>query len=70
MFRFIKKFFIQLISTCTIGSFGESLVSNSKEPIKCVSVNNQCKATPTLVNINSNGIFNPTNFSVNKCGGS
>ena len=32
--------FIGILSACTIGSFGESLVSNSKWPIKCVSLNN------------------------------
>ena len=34
------KIFIALLSPCTIGSFGESFVSNSKGPIKCVSLNN------------------------------
>ena len=33
--------FIGLLSTCAIESFGESLASNSKGSIKCVSPNNQ-----------------------------
>ena len=63
--------FIGLLSVCTIGSFGESLVSNSKGPIKCVTLNNRpCHAIPTLVNINSDGtLFYPFTVSVNKCGG-
>ena len=54
-----------------IGSFFESLVSNSKGPIKCLSLNKHlCQARPTLVNINLL-IFNVCSFtvSVNKCGG-
>ena len=48
MFRFIKKMFIRLLSACTKGSFGESLVSNSKEPLKCLTLNNgPCQARPT-----------------------
>ena len=39
MFVFIKKMLIGLSSACTIGSFGASLASNRKEPIKCVSRN-------------------------------
>ena len=42
--------FIGLSSVCAIGSFGASLASNYKEPINCVSLNNQpCKAGPTVV---------------------
>ena len=37
MFEFIKKMFIGL---CTIGSFGPSIVSNTKEPIKWLTLNN------------------------------
>ena len=67
-----KKMFIGLLSVCTIGSFGESLVSNSKGPIKCVTLNNRpCQAIPTLVNINSDEtLFYPFTVSVNNCGGS
>ena len=36
MFGFIKKMFIGLSSICAVGSFCESLVSNSKGSIKCV----------------------------------
>ena len=30
MFGLIKKLFVRLLSVCTIGSFGTSLVSNNK----------------------------------------
>ena len=72
MFAFIYKMFIRLLSTCTIGSFGESLVSNSKGRLKFISLNNQpSQARPTLVNINSNQpLYYPFTVSVNKCGGS
>ena len=51
----LKKVFIGLLSVCSTGSSGESLVSNSKGHIKYVSLNNwPCPARPTLVNINSN----------------
>ena len=47
-----------LLSTCTVGSIDASLASNSKESIKCVSLNNEpCQARPTPVNINSNQVF-------------
>ena len=43
-----------MLSVSTTGSFRESLVFNSKGPIKCKSLNNQpSKARPTFVNINS-----------------
>ena len=43
------------ISACKIVRFDESLTSNSKGPIKSVSLNNQPRqATPTLVNTKSN----------------
>ena len=38
MFWFIKKIAIGLLSVCTIGIFGDSLVSNSKGTIKWVSL--------------------------------
>ena len=42
--------FIELLSTCAILSFGESLAFNSKRPIKYVSVNNHpCQANRKLV---------------------
>ena len=42
MFGFIfKKLFIALLSACTIGSFGASLASNCKKPLKFLSLNNQ-----------------------------
>ena len=38
----------------TIGKFGESLVSNSKGPVECLTFNNRpCQPRPTLVNVNS-----------------
>ena len=48
MFKFIEKMFIGLSSICTIGSFGESLASNSKVSRKCVSlINWPCQARTT-----------------------
>ena len=48
------KILIGLLNVCTKASFCESLVSNSKGPIKCVSLNNHpCQARPKLVNMNS-----------------
>ena len=38
IFRYIKKIFIELLSVCAVGSFGESLAPNSKGPVKCVSI--------------------------------
>ena len=63
--------FIGLLSVYTIGSFGESLLSNSKGPVKCVSLNKHpCQASPKIVIIISNeGFFDLSTFSVNKCGG-
>ena len=65
MFGFINKMFIGLISTCTRGSFCESLVFNSKGSIKCLSLNKQpCQASPTLVDIKPDEtLFDP--FSTN-----
>ena len=52
-----------------MGSFGASLASNYKEPIKYISLNNQ--ARPTIVNINYDETrFYPFTVSVNKCVGS
>ena len=64
--------FIGLLIVCTIGSFGDSLVSNPKGPIKCASLNNHlCQARPALINLNSDEtLFYPFTISVNKCGGS
>ena len=71
LYLFLKKF-IELLSVYAIGSFGESLLSNSKGLLKCVSLNNRsCQTRPILVNINSNQpLYCPFTFSVNKCGGS
>ena len=50
-FGLIKKMFIGLFNVYSIGSFRESLVSNSIKPIKCVFLNNHpCQARPRLVN--------------------
>ena len=50
--------FIELLSGCTIECFGESLVSNSKGPIKRVSWNNDLyQARPSLVNNYSDETF-------------
>ena len=68
----LKKNFIGLLSICAIGSFGDTLVSNSKRPIKCVFLSiYPCQARPTLVNINSDKtLFYPFTVTFNKCGGS
>ena len=45
---------VGLLSNYTIWSFGKSLASNSKWPMKCISLNNQiCQTRPMLVKINS-----------------
>ena len=41
MFEFIFKMFIGSLSICKIGSFGEYLVSNSKAPMKCLTLKYQ-----------------------------
>ena len=49
MFGFIFKMFIGLLSACTKRRFGESLVWNSKGPIKCVTLNNRsCQARSNI----------------------
>ena len=70
MFGFIKQMFFRLLRVCTMKGFGESLVSNSKGPIKYVSLDNQSyQARPKLVHINSNQtFFYPFAANVNKCG--
>ena len=72
MFRFIFKMFIGLLSLCTIGNLGESLISYSKGLIKRLTLNNgPCQARPTLGNISSNEThFYLFTVSGNKCGGS
>ena len=41
-----------------MGSFVESLASNSKGHVKCASLNNQpCQARPTIVDIDLNDIL-------------
>ena len=47
-----------LLSAPIIGSFGESLFSGLKRPIKYACLNNQLsKARPAIVNINSQKSF-------------
>ena len=72
MVWFIKKMFIGLLSIWTMWSFGESLVSNSKVPIKYVSLNNYlCQATVTLVNVSSSEtLVYLVTVSVDNCIGS
>ena len=57
IFWFIKKEkIIRLLYVCTIAS--GSLVSNSQEPITCLSLTNRpCQVRPTLVCISSTKIF-------------
>ena len=64
--------FIGILSVCTIGSSGESLVSNSKRPIKCLLLNiHLCQARPRLVDMNyDETLFYPFTVIVKKCGGS
>ena len=48
----LLKIFIWLSIICTARSFGGMLASNSKEPRKCVSLNNQpCKVGSALLTI-------------------
>ena len=60
MFEFIKKVFVvaMLFSNCNA--------------LKCVSINNQdCRARPEVININSNEpLFYPYSILVSKCSGS
>lgn len=59
--------FIELFGVFIIISFGESLFSNSKRNIKCLTFHNRpCQAWPTRVNINSNKLFYSFIVSVNK----
>ena len=52
MFGFIKQMFVGLWNVYIIENFGELLVSNSKGPLKYLSLNNQsCQDRTTLVNI-------------------
>ena len=70
MFGFDKEISIGFLRIHTIGNLSESLLSNSEESIKCVSLNNQpCQARPTLVNVNSNKpLYYQITASVNKYG--
>ena len=63
MFRFIKQIFISALMY-----FGNLSNVNS---LKCVSMKNQeCKARPKIVDINSkNPIFYPFSIKVNRCSG-
>ena len=64
--------FIGLLSVYAIVSFSGSLASNSKRPMKCLSLNNQpCETRLTLVDINPQEVlFYSFTVSINKCGGS
>ena len=68
IFGFIKKMFSGLLSVYIVVPFSGSLPSKSKEPIKCVSLNNR---QSSIVDINSyETLFYSFTVSVNKCGGS
>ena len=55
---FITKMFVWLLNVYKIVSFGKSLAPICKEPIKCVSLNNQsCQAKSRIVNIHSDKTF-------------
>ena len=62
MYRFIKKAF------AVITTFFNLSYVNSLE---CISMNNQeCKARPKIINVNSNEpVFYPNSIKVNKCNG-
>ena len=64
--------FVGLLNVCAIGSFDESLASNSKGCLKSISLNNRPYQTrQTLVDINSSEThFIHLLISANKCGGS
>ena len=64
--------FVGLLSVYAIVSFSGSLASNSKQPMKCLSLNNQpCETRLTLVDINPQEVlFYSFTVSINKCGGS
>ena len=48
-----KKKLFAISKACAVERFGESLVSDLKGFIKCVSLSNHpCQTRPTLVNIN------------------
>ena len=59
MFRFIKQIFISALKY-----FGNL---SSVNPLECISMKNQeCKATPEIVDINSNNpIFHPFSIKIN-----
>ena len=61
MFVFIKKIFLTGLA------FFSSLVITA--PLSCISMINQaCKVTPELININSNEpVFHPFSIKTNKC---
>ena len=50
--------FIGLLNACTVESFGGLLASNSKGPVRCISLNNRpCQSRPILADTNSNKNF-------------
>ena len=63
--------FIGLLSTCTTGSFGGSLASNSERRLNCISLNNRsCQARLITFDIKSNkSFYYPFTVSVSRCGG-
>ena len=63
MFRFIKQIFISALMY-----FGNL---SSVNPLECISMKNQeCKARPEIVDINSNNpIFHPFSIKINKGNG-
>ena len=63
MFRFIKQIFISALMY-----FGNL---SSVNPLEWISMKNQeCKARPEIVDINSNNpIFHPFSIKINKCSG-
>ena len=61
IFKFVKKVFF----------VGLTILSYFTNTLNCISMKNQdCKARPQIININSNNpIFYPFSIKINKCSG-
>ena len=62
-FRFVKKVFF--VGLTILSSFTDAI------PVSCISLKNQqCKARPQVINVNSNNpIFYPFSIKTGKCSG-
>ena len=62
--------FIGFLSVSKLVRFSGSSVSNSQEPVQCISLKNRpYQVKPTVVNFNGKVFINLVLISVNKCGG-